>query len=458
MKREEMRAGYSFITSSRVGAYITLTGGILTSIGIGGYFLVNGIIDLFEGKEERAALRLKAEEDIAKRNAELEAAKANYENQVKTLCSRISDEIKVANETCAIALAEVQKVSKEAKNIQPLTLSNPKLTGTTECQAYAEELKQALLWADNLKTGLYASIAKNFNDLIAPLQAEIAKRDLEIAKQEEAIQKYRQEIKDILTKERVIDEPASTILKDYPIYLSSMENSFACQLDSIGDSLVHLAQVRESDLLKKETVRDLSHNVSRLAAWIPTVVNGISKQKRMVVLSENDSTLTPSEKAKIADLHKKIEGAYGMIRAFEKEQAPYKEEKSSLEATLASILQTKETVASNWKANSSISKVAETCNALQNEYSSYPNTILALTSQWDDTIKASLTREADLWCKACENSADNTFKGFSFGGCVLGGAWAVWALLLIIMDFLAAILVTALRAQDIQQLVEKKEN
>jgi hypothetical protein len=90
--------------------------------------------------------------------------------------------------------------------------------------------------------------------------------------------------------------------------------------------------------------------------------------------------------------------------------------------------------------------------------SSYPNTILALTSQWDDTIKASLTREADLWCKACENSADNTFKGFSYGGCVLGGAWAVWALLLIIMDFLAAILVTALRAQDIQQLVEKEEN
>ena len=456
-----MKAGYNFVSTTRAAAYISLAAGVLTSIGAGGYFLISGITDLFTHREARNNLQLQAEKEIAERDKELLEMKKQHEERIKNLCEKVKGDIEAVNAAGAVTLEEIAKVNGAAKQLQQLALPAPQLTDTAACTSYAEELNKALQWIVAAKDCLYSGINANYDKLTAPLQSEIDKRLAEIAKQQAEIDRYLKEIDAILTKSRTQEVPARALLKPYPLYniqLNGVEPGPATVLDYAGDQLNLFGLVDKSDLLKNEDLNELHHSIGRLAAWLPTVINGITKREVEVKLNENDPSLTPSEKAKIEDLKKRIEGANGMIRAFEKEMKPYATQKEAIEAKRAVVLKTKEQVSSYWVVDTALTQAQNTCNSIMNEYSSYPGTIIAKTSMWNAKITSTLTEKDMLWKTDCATSCWATGIGAGSGAGILAVSWIIWALLLITMDIIAAILVTALRAQDIQAIMDKKEN
>ncbi len=458
MKREEMKAGYNFVSSTRAAAYISLAGGVLTAIGAGGYFLISGITDLFNHREARNNLQLQAEQEIVDRDKDLLELKRKHEETVKALSEQILGDIEALNAAGAVVLQEIAKVNNEAKQLQPLSLPEPRLTNTATCVSYAEEMDKAEQWVIAAKNCLYSAINANYDKLTAPLQAEIDKRQAEIAKQKAEIARYEKEIEDILTKPRTQEKPAAAFLKSYPVYEIREGSEAASALDGTGDQLSLIGMVAKSDLLKNEDVNELHNSIGRLAAWLPTLINGITKSEVMVKLNKNDPSLTPSEKAKIEDLEKRIEGAWGMIRAFEKEMAPYAKKKEVIEATRAAVIQTKDQVASNWVVDNALSQAQNTYETLKNEYASYPALITSKTAMWDAKISSTLLQKDALWKSDCAVCSMSTGIGAGSGAGILAVSWFIWAVLLICMDFMAATLVTALRAQDIQALMDKKEN
>lgn len=306
------------------------------------------------------------------------------------------------------------------------------------------ELKRQI---DSDKEQMYAAVYSNLDAMKKPLEAEIDRVEGEIEKkrmQQEDLQQQIEAIRHPLVHKEMVQEIAQSAiyLPEKSVY-TSREKYPALHQYGIVLPMVSTFP-KESTVLKREQLKAWKESIARLAVWLPAVISRepikkveVSEYKDMNhVLSEDESDRVKTLRGRIKQIDTEISNLQEMI-------APHKTQFLTLIKLGNQLRQEQSMVLAGWQVDKHYQEL-EVCRKMaEEEGESYIIDMVLYEEALKDVYANETVRALTwiLWIVA-----------------VLGMAWLLWGLLLVMADFMVCPLVCALRAQGLSSAFTQKKD
>lgn len=481
---EEFRLARIFVRVMRVVTNVVLLLSGLAGMGWACYVMVAAISDFWNNSDNRETMRqrvlaIPAERD--KRVAEL-AGEESREAQ------RLDQEIQTANAAWTSGAAQFNKLLrstaemvKKAEEAAPAPVALPEdAMGTSDaCAAVQPVIAQASGVVGQLKNALYSGMESDINAMVSAVQAEKNRLMNEIRKLEQENARYAAEIEKIKSKYKdkrevvTIYQQKDALLADHCVYDLSLTPGedvakHARDLSSVGFMLPAMVNrlTAPNYLLPQEVTQPLYTRASRLSAWLPMLVAGGRVEER----SEEEIPMDPlvlseEDQKRVNELEEWYSANDQKISNLGKQAGRCETELKNLELTRKDIAATKLVVLSKWKvdpalegARAAYAKVQEAVKALETLRETYLRKKEALIAQYEQEVKDCHAKEEAYWKSDCAEVQKTIQELLWYSVLPIAGGWLLWGILMTWIDFAAAILVGALRAQAAHEaLTEKKE-
>ncbi|MBQ3218350.1 MAG: hypothetical protein IJB33_05715 [Akkermansia sp.] len=476
MKKESFIAGYSFVKGIRAIAYTLLILGLLGSSGWGIFKIVTTTMGLVPLTEAYAA----ATQVIEKQKLILEETKRSCAQQEKDFINgheqRITDArnaltqaVEAFNRDVAVALEEVKKVSPLSSGYQFAPLQIPNLDTAEACEQYLQTVDQKMKNLDELKQELYKSIFTGLDKLVGSVQEKRQALLAKISEQEQQIARLKQEIQNIYNSYRVRQKVITYIprkkelMNKAPLYLSHSDDERRINVGRLLPGAV--SAVMSNELLDSGQVAEFRGSVARLIAWLPFLRESpdLKKETTKEAVDPNPE-LTDEDKQRIKTLQERIAQCQEEIARLQNQLRPIDNQLNTLSDVNKSLTASKSDVLSDWSVMNKVDPVRSAAQTLKKEIADFPANLQKMREEHASLIKdmeASIARAIEArenaWSAGCkELGLDLLLMGvcITLGG--IAASWILWALILILMDFVVSNLIIAMRAQDIQLLLENR--
>lgn len=487
MPKEKFRAGRAFVRTIRTLANIVLA--LLSVAGAGWaiYVMVSAIYDLSNQSSERERL----EQRIAAIPAERDQALAALLPQQEQEANRLHDTIKKADATWQAAMRKLNdcliKTAKTVQsgvpdvqiNCQPLTVTG--ITTVEGAQQAGSVVTQAQQRVNEYKAALFSDIEQDLQALTQPVLDEKQKILSQIAELEQQIASLMAEIEAIKAKYMQTREVITTywqrdsMLKDHEVYSLKQGESDVSQhardLSTIGYMLpVHSSRLcANSHLLNAERLKSLNKHTSRLSGWLPIVVIGGKVEEHSeekipleplmlrLVLSNEDSQ-------RIMNLEAQIYSNQNSIKELQRAVKDCDTELANLERVSKDMQSSKSVVLKGWTIDGHLQQVADipatavqAFNELESLNITYENKKAEIISRYEQESTAAANRIPQSWHEDCAAAQKTILTQLGFAPAPLAAGWLLWLILMIWMDFAAATLIAALRAQEAHEILNGRK-
>ena len=459
----------------RAVAYVMLLLGLLASSGWGIYTVVTttmGLGPLTQAYASATQLIEKQKKELAEtktRCAQEEKDFINgHEQRVADARNALSSAVEAFNHEVSVALDEVKKVSPLSSGYHFAPLEIPALDTAEACEQYLVTVEQKMQELEGLKQEMYKSIFTGLDKLVGSVQEKKQAILAKIAEQERQIAQLKQEIQNIYNSYRVRQKvityiPRKTeLMNKAPLYENAAEDK---NLVSVGRQLPgSVSVVMGNELLDTKQVEDFRGYVARLVGWLPFLRESPDMKKESTEEGiDPNPELTDEDKQRIKNLNERIRQCQDEIKRLSNEMRPIDQQLNTLAGVSESLNNSKNTVLRDWTVMGKVAPVKDAAQTLKSEIADYPANLkalrdrhAALISSMEKMIAASIEAREAAWSNGC------SALGWSlllFGVCItlagIAASWVVWTIILIIMDFVVSNLIIAMRAQDIQLLLEK---
>ena len=476
MKKESFIAGYSFVKGLRAIAYTLLILCLLGSSGWGIFKIVTttmGLVPLTEAYAlatqgiEKQKLIL---EETKQRCAQEEKDFINgHEQRVTAARNALTQAVEAFNSDVAVALEEVKKVSPLSSGYQFAPLQIPNLDTAEACEQYLQTVEKKMASLEGLKQELYKSIFTGLDKLVGSVQEKRQAILAKIAEQEQLIARLKREIQNIYDSYRVRQKVITYIprkkelVNKAPLYQDRSDDE---ERINVGRLLPGAASaVMSNEWLDSGQVEEFRASVARLVGWLPFLRESpdLKKETTKEGIDENPE-LTDEDKQRIKTLQERIAQCNEEIARLKNELRPIDNQLSTLDGVSRSLTASKSAVLSDWTVMDKVTPVRRAAETLKKEIADFPADLQNMREKHDTLIKgmeASIVRAIEArdlaWSFGCKGLGMDLLL---MGVCItLGGiaaSWILWALILILMDFVVSNLIIAMRAQDIQLLLENR--
>lgn len=483
MPHENFRLGRIFVRMMRVVTNMLLL--LLSVVGIvwGCYVMVTALMDFRNNSDSRAALRQRVQDIPAERDKKNAALAGEETREARRLEQEIQNAnglwksgVNAFNALLAETAAKVKTVAPDAAS-EGGSLSGEAMLTTEACCAVLPFIQQADACISQLKNGIFSGMEDDIRTLMTSVKAEEAslseKRNKLLQENEEYAEKV-EEIKSRYKDKReviTIYRQKDRLLKDHCVYNLLPESGedvskHARDLSSVGFMMPALVNrlTTPNYLLPEEKTRPLYTKVSRLSAWLPMlVVGGQVEERSEEEIPMNPLVLSDEDKQQIDKLEELIGSNEQKINNLDKQEALCRTELKNLEITLAEVEKSKKIVLAQWKVDPALAQVRETHERVQKAVVSmetlretYSRKKESLYSQYEQEIKDCQAKENLLWKKDCLSAQVRIKLLLMYAAVAVACGWLLWGGLMTWLDFAAAILVAAVRAQAVHESISEK--
>lgn len=475
MKKESFIAGYSFVKGIRAVAYTMLLLGLLASSVWGIYKIVmttTGLVPLTEAYAlatqgiEMQKLQL---EKLKQKCAQEEKDFINgHEQRIADARNALRRSVETFNSEVAVALGEVKKVSPLSAGYHFAPLDIPTLETPEACEQYRQTVDQKMHALKGLKQEMYTSINSGLDKLVSSVQDKKLAILAKIAEQERQIAQLKQEIQNILNSYRVRQKVItyiprrSELMNKAPLYENTADTD---DLVAVGRQLPgDVSVVMGNDLLDAKQVDEFRGYVARLVGWLPFHRESPDLKKESTTEGvDPNPDLTDEDKQRINNLKERIAQCEQEIARLQNEMRPIDQQLNTLAGVRNSLDNSKGCVLDDWSVMGTVTPVRRAAESLKAEIADFPANLekmrqehASLIKSQEDKIAMLINNREFAWSNGCRALCLDLLL---WGVCItLGGiaaSWVAWAIILIIMDFVVSNLIIAMRAQDIQLLLEK---
>lgn len=481
---EEFRLARIFVRVLRVVTNVILLLSAVAGVGWACYVMVAAISDFWNHNDDREAMRQRVLAIPAERDERV-AALAGEESRE---AQRLEQEIQSANADWKKGVNQFNAVlSETASKVQKLSDSAPDsiqlpsddMTTSEACAAIQPSVQQAEEKITQLKDALYAGIFRDIDALEQPVQSEKNLLLDQIRRIEQENAQHVAEINQIKSKYKdkrevvTIYRQKDTLLEDHCVYdLSKSAGEevakHARDLSSVGFMLPAMVnRLVSPGVLMQTKAAPLYARVSRLSAWLPVLVAGGQVEERSEEEIPMDPLmLTDEDQKRVSELEEKIAANEQQISSKGRELGRYDVELENLALIRKEMEATKQIVLKKWKIDSEMNAVRTLFSNLREKVQSqttlretYKNKKAELIAQYEREVQACQQREEALWKTDCAEVQKTIQTLLWYAALPIVGGWLLWVILMTWIDFAAAILVGALRAQAAHEmLTEKKES
>lgn len=476
MKKESFIAGYSFVKGIRAIAYILLILGLLGSSGWGIFKIVTtttGLVHLTEAYAlatqgiEKQKLIL---EETKQRCAQEEKDFINgHEQRVAAARNGLTQAVEAFNRDVAVALEEVKKVSPLSSGYQFAPLQIPNLETAEACEQYLQAVEQKMANLDGLKQELYKSIFAGLDKLVGSVQEKRQALLAKIAEQEQLIARLKREIQNIYDSYRVRQKVITYIprrkelMNKAPLYQGRSDDEERINVGRLLPGAV--SAVMANELLDSGQVEEFRGSVARLVGWLPFLRESPDQKKETIKEdADQNPELTDEDKQRIKTLRERIAQLQEEIARLQNELRPIDNQLNTLAGVNESLNASKSAVLSDWTVMDKVAPVRSAAKTLKKEIADFPADLqkmrqihASLIKNMEASIVRAIEARESAWSFGCkELGMDLLLMGvcITLGG--IAASWVLWALILILMDFVVSNLIIAMRAQDIQLLLENR--
>lgn len=480
---EEFRLARIFVRVMRVVTNVILLLSAVAGIGWACYVMVAAISDFWNHSDDREAMRQRVQAIPAERDERV-AALAGEESRE---AQRLEQEIQSVNAAWGRSatqfnelLRATSEMVKKAVESAPVAVVLPgdAMTTLEACAAVQPVIDQASGVIGQLKNALYAGMDADINAMVSAVQTEKNRVINEIQKLKQENAQYAAEIQQIKSKYKdtrevvTIYQQKDALLADHCVYdLSSAPgedvSKHARDLSSVGFMLPAMVNRLSSPnyLLPQEVSQPLYARVSRLSAWLPMLVAGGRVEER----SEEEIPMDPlvlseEDQKRVNELNEKYSTNDQKISNLGKQVGRCETELENLELTRKDIAATKQVVLSKWKVDPALesvrvayTKVQDAVKALETLRETYIRKKESLIAQYEREMKDCHVKEEASWKSDCAEVQKTIQTLLWYAALPIAGGWLLWVILMTWIDFAAAILVGALRAQAAHERLEEKK-
>lgn len=472
--KETLVAGYTFVRCVRALSYAILAGIILFVLGMSGTAAYKAAEDFcrirkeYHAAEERIALLRSDHEKLKNETiAQERAFVEEHQHRVSGLSEAVNSALEAFNRSAESAVNEIRKVSPHSADYNFPRLELPDMTTEEQCRKGIALVESEALSVDKLKEELYRSITDGLQALRKPISEKLAELTEKIQEQEELIARLEEEIKRIENSYKAeqkvitITEIRDEHLNISPVYAPEQEADKLCML---GELLPFVAgNINERKLLKESDVADFRSAVARLTGWLPVYrPKSELREEKQEIIPDPNPTLSADDRNRITSLNERIDAAKKEIERLRRESEPFEAELKDLETSGHVLNESKQFVLNNWEVTAKLSALNNASSELLGEVIGYPEALQELQDELagklqnsEQFISTAVSEKELNWSSSCKQISGDLFDTVIRQGEILLGGWLTWALLLVIMDFMVSILVTALRLQDAQRILEE---
>ncbi len=444
------------------------------------FVMGSSVCDFWNQSDERESL----EQRIAAIPAERDKAVAALAQQEAQEAERLKNEIAAANtdwaqrvrayNECRTATAESVKAAVPDQQINGQNIGLENLATLADCQTASGLLQQASQHVSRMKNSLFADMEADVNTLVRSLEERKREKLAKVAELEQAIARLQAEIEAIKARYTVTREVITTywqrdqLLRDHCVYdLRSQSGEDVSQhardLSTVGYMLpVHVNRLSpDSKLLSPEVLASLGLSASRLSAWLPIVAIGGKEEVRTEEQIPMDPlVLSEADRLRIQELQNQIYQSREQMNALSEEIKGCSTELENLAQVQRDMEAGKAIALSGWKVDAALSplpgalsRVQSAISALEQLRVTFENKKNQLITQYQNEESAALARIEASWKEDCASSQNTivTMFWWAFPGPAAG--WLLWVILMLWMDFAAAILIAALRAQAAHEML-----
>lgn len=477
MKKESFIAGYSFVKGIRAIAYTLLLLGLLGATGWGIFQMVttSTALVLLSQKYDLSTKHIEQQkadlEEMKRRNAQEEADFiSGHEKRIADARSSLNSAVEAFNREVTVAVNEVKKVSPLSFGYQFDLIQIPNLDTAEACEQYLVTIEQKKQALEGLKQEMYKSINHGLNTLVASVREKQQGYLAKIAEQEKQIKQLEQEIRNILNSYRVrrkiitIIPRQKELMNKAPLYEAAAEETNRI---NTGRYLPGIAsEVMSNELLDSKQVDNFRDAVARLVGWLPYLRESADLKKETTHEEiDQHPQLTDEDKQRIQNLRDRIKHCNEAIARLREELNPIEQQLNTLTGVNEGVESSKDYVLSDWVIMKKIVPVTNSANKLKKEIADYPMELKKMRDRhsmqvqlMEKNIAALIKARDTAWDQACAGLGwVLLFLGVlaTLGG--IAASWIMWTILLIIADFVVSNLIIAMRAQDIQLLLEKSD-
>ena len=475
MKKESFFAGYSFVKIVRAFAYVILLLG-LAGASIWG---VVRIIATTAAIGPISKAYSKATELIEKEQQNLKAMKQRFAKEEKDFVDghdkrvlNAREELRLTvesfNREVSVALAEVKKVSPLSINYDFDALDIPKLDTKEDCEQYLLDVKNKMQQLESLQQEMYKSINVGLAKLVSPVQEKKQSILSEIEEQQQQIAKLEQEIKKIYSSYRVTQKVTTIIprkkelMNKAPLYEADSNEGNRI---NVGMSLPGVVSVVVgNEYVDSKNVEEFRSYVARLVGWLPYLRESQDMKKEHTHEEvDPNPDLTDEDESRIEKLRERIAKCREEIMLLENKIYPLDTQLDVLNTVKKGIDSSRESVLSDWSVMSLSPPVLASAQSIKQEIVDFPDDLKNMMeghaqdlSKVEERIANLVSKRDASWSSGCSKLGYNLII---FGVCgsliAIVVSWCVWAAILVLMDFAVSPLIIAMRAQDIQYLLEK---
>lgn len=480
---EEFRLARIYVRVMRVITNVALFLSAIAGVGWACYVIVAAISDFWNHSENREELRQRVLAIPAEREQRV-AALAGEEAQE---AQRLEQEIESSNSNWQAEAAKFNELVKSTADMvkkaeesapSAVTLSVDAMTTPEACAAAQPGIQQAESAISGMKQSLYAGMESDIAAMERTVQGEKSRLENEIRNLQLENERHEAEINQIKAKYKdkrevvTVYQQKDALLADHCVYdLRATQGEdvakHARELSSVGFMLPALANrlVTPNYLLSKDMAKPLYTRASRLSAWLPMLVAGGTVEER----SEEEIPMTPlvlseDDSKRVAALSDLCDANNINIRNLNRELSQCETELQNLAQTRKDIEATKSVVLSNWKIDPAIgmvrsahNKVKTAVNNLATLRETYRNKKSQLITRYEDEVRNCHKQEELYWKTDCATVMFTIRTQLWLAAVPIISGWLLWVILMTIIDFAAAILVGALRAQAAHELLEEKK-
>lgn len=480
---EEFRLARIFVRVMRVVTNVILLLSAVAGIGWACYVMVAAISDFWNHSDDREAMRQRVQAIPAERDERVAALAGEESREAQRLEQEIqsvnADWKNGVNQFNAVLSETASKVRKVADSApEAFLIPADDMTTSEACAAIQPSVQQAEGKIAQLKDALYAGIFRDIDSLEQSVQSEKNLLEDQIRRLKQENEQYVAEIKQIKSKYKdkrevvTIYRQKDALLEDHCVYdLSKTPGEevakHARDLSSVGFMLPAMVnRLVSPGLLLLTKTAPLYTRVSRLSAWLPMLVaGGQSEERSEEEIPMDPLVLTDEDQKRVSELEVNISANDQKINSKGRELNRYNTELGNLALIRKEMEATKQVVLKKWKIDSELDAVRTLYSGLRERIQSqttlretYRQKKESLIAQYEQEMKDCQAKEEAFWKADCAEVQKTIQTLLWYAALPIVGGWLLWVILMTWIDFAAAILVGALRAQAAHEVLAEKKD